>query len=114
MTADGAGSGAEQRLNPVLPAQLLVQTADELRVSLNDAVGDVVLLTVDLVFVSDAERVRPLIGAVVNVCSALAGERENRAPMAVDPHRGHLLLKRFKLFPVELLPHPCEDGIPGR
>ena len=59
----------------MLPAQLLVQTADELRVSLNDAVSDVVLLTVDLVFVSDAERVRPLIGTVVNVCSALAGER---------------------------------------
>lgn len=104
MTADGAGSGAEQRLNPVLSAQLLVQTADELRVSLDDAVGDVVLLAVDLILVSDAERVRPLVGAVVNVCSALTGECENCAPVAVDPHGGHLLLERFQLFPVELLP----------
>ena len=79
-------------LNLVLPAQLLVETTNEQRVRLDDAVGDVVLLAVDLVLIRDAQRVRPLIRAVVNTCATFAGEREQSPAMAVHPHGCDLLL----------------------
>ena len=113
MTADGAGGGAEQRLNPVLPAQLLVQTADEHRVGLNDAIGDVVLLAVDLVLVGDDQHVRPLVGAVVEAGAAFTGKGQYPLPVIADPHGCDLLLKYIQLFPVELLTDPGQNTVPG-
>ena len=113
MTADGAGGGAEQRLNPVLPAQLLVQTADEHRVGLNDAIGDVVLLAVDLVLVGDDQHVRPLVGAVIEAGAAFTGKGQYPLPVVADPHGCDLLLKCIQLFPVEFLTNPGQNTVPG-
>lgn len=65
----------------MFPAQLLVKVSDEQCVRLNDAVGNAVLLTVDLVLVSNDERVRPFVSAVLYAGATLAGECQKPLPI---------------------------------
>ena len=97
----------------MLPAEFLVKVSDEQCVRLNDAVGNAVLLTVDLVLVSNDERVRPFVRAVLYAGAALAGECQKPLPMVVHPHGGDLLLEIGQGLSVQLLPEPGQDPVPG-
>ena len=97
----------------MLPAQLLVQVADEQCVRLDDTVGDMILLAVDLVLVGNDERVRPFIRTVLNAGAALAGESQKPMPVVVHPHGGDLFLEISQGLAVQFLPEPGQDPVPG-
>ena len=100
----------------------MIEIADVLRVSLDDAVGDCVILTIFLVFISYIQCIHPLIRAVIYSGTAFAGKDQQGLPMLVDPHLAHLRRKRVQLslnFSVSFLADPAEmlsmlyDSVPG-
>ena len=61
----------------LLNAELLVHGVDENGVLLHYAVGDVIFLTIDLIFVDLAEHIGPFIGAVIDPGAKLSGKGQD-------------------------------------
>ena len=102
--------------NPFSSAQFLIKIADVLRVSLDNAVGDCVILTIFLVFIGHIQGIYPLIRAVIYSGTAFAGKDQQGLPMLVDPHFAHLRRKRVQLsldFSVSFLADPAKDLTSG-
>jgi hypothetical protein len=77
--------------NPMIPAQLLIQIPNILRIGLHDTVAYIVSLAVIFVLLSHRQNMASLIRAVCDLFPALPGKGENGFPVSVDPHVRDLL-----------------------
>ena len=76
----------------MIPAELLVQIPNILRIGLHDTVAHIVSLAMLLIVFSHRQDMALLICAVCDLLTALPRKGENGFPVCVDPHVGDLLL----------------------
>ena len=82
----------------MIPAQLLVQISNILRIGFHDTVAHIVSLAMLLVLFSHRQDMTPLIRAVCDLLTALPGKGKNGFPVSVDPHVRDLFLNVSDLF----------------
>ena len=82
----------------MIPAQLLIQIPNILRIGFHDTVAHIVSLAMLLVLFSHRQDMTPLIRAVCDLLTALPGKGKNGFPVSVDPHVRDLFLNVSDLF----------------
>ena len=76
----------------MIPAKLLIQIPNILRIGLHDTVTHIVSLAMLLILLSHRQNMAPLIRAVGDLFPTLPGKGENGFPVSVDPHVCDLFL----------------------
>ena len=82
----------------MIPAQLLIQIPNILRIGLHDTVAHIVSLAMLLILFSHRQDMAPLICAVCDLFPTLPGKGKNGFPVSVYPHVGDLLFNVSDLF----------------
>ena len=75
----------------MIPAQLLIQIPNILRIGFHNAVAHIVSHAMLLILFSHRQDMTPLIRAVGDLFPTLPGKGKNGFPVSIDPHVRDLL-----------------------